>query len=69
MPSQGSRFQPQLFLFIFSFTGAGEAYLESQGIDYDTDWDMGQNLFAMGAITVICLLLAYLQLRFSRKYK
>ena len=52
-----------------SVLGYGEAYLESQGIDYETNWDMGKNLFALGVIIVGCLFLAYLQLRCAKRYK
>ena len=47
----------------------GEDYLETQDIDYDTHWDLWQNIVALVGITAGFLVLAYIQLRRINKYK
>ncbi|XP_063074749.1 broad substrate specificity ATP-binding cassette transporter ABCG2-like [Engraulis encrasicolus] len=45
----------------------GEAHLEQQGIDYST-WGLWQNHMALGLMTLIFLTIAYLKLRFMKKF-
>ncbi|XP_047440604.1 broad substrate specificity ATP-binding cassette transporter ABCG2-like [Mugil cephalus] len=45
----------------------GEAFLEEQGVDYST-WGLWQNHMALGIMTVSFLTIAYLKLRFIRKF-
>ncbi|XP_030922302.1 ATP-binding cassette sub-family G member 2 [Geospiza fortis] len=45
----------------------GEAYLESQGIDMST-WGLWQNHLALACMTLIFLTIAYLKLRFMKKF-
>uniref|UniRef100_A0A8C5H470 ATP-binding cassette sub-family G member 2-like n=1 Tax=Gouania willdenowi TaxID=441366 RepID=A0A8C5H470_GOUWI len=49
------------------FQCTGEAFLEKQGIDYST-WGLWQNHVALGVMTVIFLIIAYLKLRFIKKF-
>ncbi|XP_038060930.1 broad substrate specificity ATP-binding cassette transporter ABCG2-like isoform X2 [Patiria miniata] len=46
----------------------GEDYLDQQGID-DTDWGLWQNNVALGSMSVIFLVLGYIQLRRIHKLK
>ena len=43
--------------------------METQDIDYDTHWDLWQNIVALVGITVGFLAIAYIQLRRINKYK
>uniref|UniRef100_A0A673J6Y9 ATP-binding cassette sub-family G member 2-like n=1 Tax=Sinocyclocheilus rhinocerous TaxID=307959 RepID=A0A673J6Y9_9TELE len=45
----------------------GEGFLSDQGIDYST-WGMWQNHLALGIMTLIFLIIAYLKLRFIKKF-
>ncbi|XP_077074756.1 broad substrate specificity ATP-binding cassette transporter ABCG2 isoform X1 [Siphateles boraxobius] len=45
----------------------GEEFLQEQGIDYST-WGLWQNHLAMGIMTFIFLVIAYLKLRFIKKF-
>ncbi|XP_030803469.1 ATP-binding cassette sub-family G member 2 [Camarhynchus parvulus] len=45
----------------------GEGYLESQGIDMST-WGLWQNHLALACMTLIFLTIAYLKLRFMKKF-
>uniref|UniRef100_A0A8B9RIL6 ABC-2 type transporter transmembrane domain-containing protein n=1 Tax=Astyanax mexicanus TaxID=7994 RepID=A0A8B9RIL6_ASTMX len=45
----------------------GEEFLTEQGIDYST-WGMWQNIVALGCMTIIFLSIAYLKLRFIKKF-
>ncbi|XP_076830133.1 broad substrate specificity ATP-binding cassette transporter ABCG2d isoform X2 [Brachyhypopomus gauderio] len=45
----------------------GEQQLESQGINYST-WGLWQNHVALAIMTIIFLLIAYIKLRFLRKF-
>uniref|UniRef100_A0A8C1XXJ4 ATP-binding cassette, sub-family G (WHITE), member 2a n=1 Tax=Cyprinus carpio TaxID=7962 RepID=A0A8C1XXJ4_CYPCA len=45
----------------------GEDFLSEQGIDYST-WGLWQNHLALGIMTLIFLIIAYLKLRFIRKF-
>ncbi|RXN08398.1 ATP-binding cassette sub-family G member 2-like protein [Labeo rohita] len=45
----------------------GEEYLSNQGIDHST-WGLWQNHLALGIMTLIFLIIAYLKLRFIRKF-
>ncbi|XP_052785141.1 broad substrate specificity ATP-binding cassette transporter ABCG2-like isoform X2 [Mya arenaria] len=47
----------------------GNEYLDFQGIDYKTNWDLWVNFVAMGVMSVGFLVLAYLRLRFMNKLK
>ncbi|XP_071953602.1 broad substrate specificity ATP-binding cassette transporter ABCG2-like isoform X2 [Antedon mediterranea] len=46
----------------------GTVYLNEQGIDYSS-WGLWQNQVAMGVISIGLLLIAYLQMRLSPKFK
>lgn len=46
---------------------SGEFYLERQGVDYST-WGFWQNHMALGIMTICFLIIAYLKLRFIRKF-
>ncbi|XP_016118761.1 ATP-binding cassette sub-family G member 2-like, partial [Sinocyclocheilus grahami] len=45
----------------------GEGFLSAQGIDYST-WGLWQNHLALGIMTFIFLIIAYLKLRFIKKF-
>ncbi|XP_073679192.1 broad substrate specificity ATP-binding cassette transporter ABCG2-like isoform X2 [Garra rufa] len=45
----------------------GEEFLSKQGIDYST-WGLWQNHLALGIMTLIFLIIAYLKLRFIKKF-
>ncbi|KAF4096253.1 broad substrate specificity ATP-binding cassette transporter ABCG2-like [Onychostoma macrolepis] len=45
----------------------GEEFLSEQGIDYST-WGLWQNHLALGIMTLIFLIIAYLKLRFIKKF-
>lgn len=45
----------------------GEDFLNEQGIDYSS-WGLWQNHLALGIMTLIFLIIAYLKLRFIRKF-
>uniref|UniRef100_A0A671UQ64 ATP-binding cassette, sub-family G (WHITE), member 2a n=1 Tax=Sparus aurata TaxID=8175 RepID=A0A671UQ64_SPAAU len=45
----------------------GEDFLEVQGVDYST-WGLWQNHMALGIMTICFLTIAYLKLRFIRKF-
>ncbi|XP_026055603.1 ATP-binding cassette sub-family G member 2 isoform X2 [Carassius auratus] len=45
----------------------GEDFLSEQGIHYST-WDLWQNHLALGIMTLIFLIIAYLKLRFIKKF-
>ncbi|XP_016112394.1 ATP-binding cassette sub-family G member 2-like [Sinocyclocheilus grahami] len=45
----------------------GEDFLSDQGIDYST-WGLWQNHLALGIMTLIFLIIAYLKLRFIKKF-
>nr|XP_055061981.1 broad substrate specificity ATP-binding cassette transporter ABCG2b isoform X1 [Misgurnus anguillicaudatus] len=53
---------------VFNATMTGEMYLESQGIDYST-WGFWQNQVALLGIILICMTLAYVQLRRINRWK
>ncbi|KAK2886128.1 hypothetical protein Q8A67_016965 [Cirrhinus molitorella] len=46
---------------------SGEDFLTEQGIEYST-WGLWQNHLALGIMTVIFLIIAYLKLRFIKKF-
>ncbi|XP_051955907.1 broad substrate specificity ATP-binding cassette transporter ABCG2-like isoform X2 [Xyrauchen texanus] len=46
---------------------SGEDFLQNQGIDYST-WGLWQNHLALGIMTFIFLVIAYLKLRFIKKF-
>uniref|UniRef100_A0A8B9R8I8 Broad substrate specificity ATP-binding cassette transporter ABCG2 n=1 Tax=Astyanax mexicanus TaxID=7994 RepID=A0A8B9R8I8_ASTMX len=48
-------------------TCTGEQHLKSQGIDYST-WGLWQNHLALIIMTIIFLIIAYIKLRFIRKF-
>ncbi|XP_071234559.1 broad substrate specificity ATP-binding cassette transporter ABCG2-like [Salvelinus alpinus] len=48
-------------------TCTGEDFLKNQGIDYTT-WGLWQNHVALAIMTVIFLAIAYLKLRFTKKF-
>ncbi|KAK3754262.1 hypothetical protein RRG08_050926 [Elysia crispata] len=52
-----------------TFCVSGNGYLDTQNIDYDSDFDLWINLIAMAAMAVIFLILAYIQLRRVKKLK
>lgn len=56
-------------VFFSRIPNAGTAYLEKQGIKYETPWDLWQNIMALGIITIGIMLLAYIQLRRIPKLK
>ena len=43
--------------------------MDLQNIDYDTQWDLWQNIVALAAMTVGFLAIGYIQLRRIKKYK
>ena len=45
----------------------GEQHLQYLGIGY-TNWDLWQNHVAMAIMTILFLLIAYLKLRFIKKF-
>ncbi|KAM7376942.1 hypothetical protein PAMA_013631 [Pampus argenteus] len=49
------------------FVCTGEDFLEQQGVDYST-WGLWQNHVALGIMTTCFLTIAYLKLRFIRKF-
>ena len=53
----------------FSRETLGEDYMDLQNIDYDTQWDLWQNIVALAAMTVGFLAIGYIQLRRIKKYK
>jgi len=55
-------------LFIV-FRLAGSQYLTEQGIEHDTDWGLWPNILALGAVTLVVMIFAYLQLRLMKKLK
>ncbi|ESO03400.1 hypothetical protein HELRODRAFT_192026 [Helobdella robusta] len=52
-----------------AISDAGEEYLASQGIRYETAWDLWQNEMAMAVISVGMLTIAYIQLLRSSKIR
>ncbi|XP_016111885.1 ATP-binding cassette sub-family G member 2-like [Sinocyclocheilus grahami] len=50
-----------------SVCSTGEGFLSAQGIDYST-WGLWQNHLALGIMTLIFLIIAYLKLRFIKKF-
>ncbi|KAL0970611.1 hypothetical protein UPYG_G00244410 [Umbra pygmaea] len=48
-------------------TCTGEDFLKNQGVDFST-WGLWQNHVALGVMTTILLLIAYLKLRFIKKF-
>lgn len=53
-------------LFDYSCT-TGEEFLEEQGIDY-SPWGMWQNNVALACMFIIFMSIAYLKLRFIKKF-
>jgi len=47
----------------------GSKYLTDQGIEHDTDWGLWPNILALGTVTFVVIIFAYLQLRFMKKLK
>lgn len=45
----------------------GEMFLQQQGIDY-SEWGLWQNHLALGIMSIIFLIIAYLKLRFIKKF-
>ena len=56
-------------MFFFSDPNAGNAYLESMDIPYESDWDLWQNIVALAGMTGGLLILTYVALRMINKYK
>uniref|UniRef100_A0A673C1Y3 ATP-binding cassette sub-family G member 2-like n=1 Tax=Sphaeramia orbicularis TaxID=375764 RepID=A0A673C1Y3_9TELE len=52
---------------LFSVCRTGEDFLQTQGVDYST-WGLWQNHVALSVMTVVFLTIAYLKLRFIRKF-
>uniref|UniRef100_A0A673MZP7 ATP-binding cassette, sub-family G (WHITE), member 2a n=1 Tax=Sinocyclocheilus rhinocerous TaxID=307959 RepID=A0A673MZP7_9TELE len=52
---------------INNYCSTGEDFLSEQGIDYST-WGLWQNHLALGIMTLIFLIIAYLKLRFIKKF-
>uniref|UniRef100_A0A671PSC5 ATP-binding cassette sub-family G member 2-like n=1 Tax=Sinocyclocheilus anshuiensis TaxID=1608454 RepID=A0A671PSC5_9TELE len=50
-----------------SICSTGKDFLSEQGIDYST-WGLWQNHLALGIMTLIFLIIAYLKLRFIKKF-
>ena len=57
-----------IYCYIF-YRLNGSKYLTDQGIEYDTDWGLWPNILALGVITVIIMIFAYVQLRMMKKLK
>nr|XP_055044667.1 broad substrate specificity ATP-binding cassette transporter ABCG2 isoform X1 [Misgurnus anguillicaudatus]XP_055044668.1 broad substrate specificity ATP-binding cassette transporter ABCG2 isoform X1 [Misgurnus anguillicaudatus] len=55
------------FLLYFCRCTTGEMFLEQQGIDY-SEWGLWQNHLALGIMSIIFLIIAYLKLRFIKKF-
>ncbi|XP_053535852.1 broad substrate specificity ATP-binding cassette transporter ABCG2-like [Ictalurus punctatus] len=51
----------------FFLSCTGEQHLQAQGIDYST-WGLWQNHMALIIMTIIFLIIAYIKLRFMRKF-
>lgn len=51
----------------FTPSCTGEEFLQNQGVDYST-WGFWQNHLALGVMTICFLTIAYLKLRFIRKF-
>uniref|UniRef100_A0A673N8M8 ATP-binding cassette, sub-family G (WHITE), member 2a n=1 Tax=Sinocyclocheilus rhinocerous TaxID=307959 RepID=A0A673N8M8_9TELE len=54
-------------LNVLLYCSTGEDFLSEQGIDYST-WGLWQNHLALGIMTLIFLIIAYLKLRFIKKF-
>lgn len=55
--------------FCCSAKGNENAFLESNGIEYETAWDLWQNIAALGIFTLFFMCLAYIALRQAKKLK
>jgi len=53
----------------FVFRLNGSKYLTDQGIEHDGEWGLWPNILALGIITVVVMIFAYLQLRQMKKLK
>uniref|UniRef100_A0A673N697 ATP-binding cassette, sub-family G (WHITE), member 2a n=1 Tax=Sinocyclocheilus rhinocerous TaxID=307959 RepID=A0A673N697_9TELE len=56
-----------VLIFSHCSCSTGEDFLSEQGIDYST-WGLWQNHLALGIMTLIFLIIAYLKLRFIKKF-
>uniref|UniRef100_A0A672MQC1 ATP-binding cassette sub-family G member 2-like n=1 Tax=Sinocyclocheilus grahami TaxID=75366 RepID=A0A672MQC1_SINGR len=66
--SQLKRLKTNMFSsFCHCSCSTGEGFLSAQGIDYST-WGLWQNHLALGIMTLIFLIIAYLKLRFIKKF-
>ena len=59
----------QLALFCLCSSDSGNEYLISQDIEFDTAWDLWENIVALFCMTIIFLIISYIQLRRIKKYK
>ena len=48
---------------------SGNGYMISQGIEFSTAWDLWENIVALVCMTIIFLIISYIQLRRIKKYK
>lgn len=48
---------------------AGNLFLEEQGIKYDTAWHLWQNELALFLLSILFMILAYIQMRTIKKFK
>jgi len=53
---------------LFSNSTAGQIYLDTQGIKHTTAWDLWANQVALGIISVVMIILAYVMLRLNVRY-
>jgi ATP-binding cassette subfamily G (WHITE) protein 2 len=54
-------------MLLFRITG--EEYLDQQGIDHGTQWEIWQNIMALGFMAVGIMTLAFIQLVRIKKLK
>ena len=55
--------------FCICSSDSGNAYMITQGIEFSTAWDLWENIVALVCMTIIFLILSYIQLRRIKKYK
>jgi len=57
------------YMHVFVFRLSGSKYLTDQGIEHDGEWGLWPNILALGIVTVVVMIFAYLQLRQMKKLK
>ena len=59
----------EIFSWTMFYSAEGNEYLREQGIEYETDFDLWQNIMALLLFALFFLFMAYVQLRRMKKLK